>query len=120
MNSCCPSRKRWYSAAIGSLTLTIRSAPAKTSSALATSFAPAAANSESENREPAPASVSTSTSWPACTSSATPSGCTDTRFSLSLISLGTPTTRFCTLHSSHLTITADAAGPITPLQPDLR
>ncbi len=33
MNSCWPSRKRWYSAGIGSLTLTIRSAAANTSSA---------------------------------------------------------------------------------------
>ncbi len=88
MNSCWPSRKRWYSAGIGSLTLTIRSAPAKTSSAGPTSVAPAAAYSSSVNREPAPAPACTSTRWPSCTSSATPSGVSATRFSLSLISLG--------------------------------
>ena len=34
MNSCWPVRKRWYSAGTGSLTLTIRSAAANTSSAV--------------------------------------------------------------------------------------
>ena len=55
--------------------------------------APAAANSSSGNRDPSPAPDCTRTVLPWCTSSATPSGCMETRFSLSLISLGTPMTK---------------------------
>ena len=52
--------------------------------------APAAVYSASEKPLPSPAVRCTRTSWPCLTSSATPAGVRATRFSLFLISLGTP------------------------------
>src|SRR5919112_6535787 len=92
VKSSCPSRKRSYSSGIGSLTFTIKPALSKTSSALPAMLAPASAYSSSSKPAPTPAPSSTTTSCPRCTSSATPSGCIETRISPSLISLGTPTT----------------------------
>src|SRR5689334_21924417 len=75
----------------------IRSAAANTSSASGRIFAPASTYSSSLNREPLPAPDCTTTWCPWCTSSTTPSGVRATRFSLSLISLGTPTTSALTM-----------------------
>src|SRR4029078_1793989 len=77
---------------MGSLTLTIKSVAANTSSAVPTTRAPAATYSSSGKPQPDPAPACTTTSRPSQTSSTTPSGCTDTRPSFSLISFGTPTT----------------------------
>ena len=57
MNSVWPARSRPYSSAIGSLTLSRRSASAQTSSALGTMRAPAAAKSASGIEEPSPADI---------------------------------------------------------------
>src|SRR3712207_1303854 len=70
----------------------MRSAASNTSSAVGTILAPTAAYSSSANRDPTPAPACTTTWWPSCTSSTTPSGASATRLSLSLISVGTPTT----------------------------
>src|SRR5215213_11427731 len=107
VKSCWPSRKRSYSSGTGSLTLTIRSAASKTSSGPSTSRAPASSYSSSEKPAPSPAPACTTTSWPWCTSSATPSGCIETRPSMSLISLGTPITvamTFLSLTAPKLTL----------------
>src|SRR5215203_5459615 len=92
VKSSCPSLKRSYSSGTGSLTFTIRSAVSKTSSGPSTTCPPASSYSSSENPAPLPAPAWTYTSWPLCTNSATPSGCMETRPSMSLISLGIPTT----------------------------
>ena len=60
--------------------------------AVAAIWAPAPAYSASVMAEPTPAPDSTTTVTPWCTSSATPSGVTATRYSASLVSRGTPTT----------------------------
>ena len=60
-------------------------------SASGTIFAPPPRSRVGEP-DAAPAPVSTITSWPFCTSSLAPSGVNATRYSSSLISLGTPTT----------------------------
>src|SRR5207342_448127 len=62
-----------------------------TSAAPATISAPAPAYSASAIPAPSPAPISTSTSTPRCTNSVTPSGVMATRYSLFLISVGTPT-----------------------------
>src|ERR1700733_8839207 len=82
---------RWYSSAIGSLTLRIRSPSAHTSSAVGRIFAPAVMKSSSGMDEPSPALASMTTSWLLRTSSCTPAGVIATRYSLSLISRGIPT-----------------------------
>src|SRR6185503_9076456 len=84
-----PSRRRPYSGAIGSLTLSRSSESAHTSSTLAMR-APAPSYAESGNALPSPAPVSTSTSCPFCTSSRAPAGVSATRYSSVLISLATP------------------------------
>src|SRR5258708_5868922 len=87
---------RGYSGAIGSFTLTIISASAQTSSADSIIVAPARWYKESSNPDPSPASFSTSTRWPASVSARTPAGVSPTRYSLSLISFGSPMiTVFC-------------------------
>ena len=91
MKSTCPSRIRWYSSAIGSLTLRTSSAVSHTSSAVARIFAPAAANSSSVMLEPTPAPASTKTSWPWRVNSLTPAGVIATRYSWFLTSRGIPT-----------------------------
>src|ERR671913_1262499 len=92
VKSCWPSLKRSYSSGTGSLTLTIRSEDSKTSSGSSTTRPPASSYSSSEKLAPLPAPAWTNTSWPLCTNSATPSGCMETRPSMSLISFGIPTT----------------------------
>ena len=91
VNSTCPSRIRWYSSAIGSFTLRIRSAVPHTSSAVGRIVAPAETNSGSAIAEPAPAPDSTRTSWPLRANSCTPAGVMATRYSLFLTSRGIPT-----------------------------
>ena len=91
MKSVWPLRMRPYSASMGSLTLSSRSASAHTSSAVSTICAPAALKSLSEIAEPSPAPAWMSTSWPRRVSSATPAGVMATRYSLFLISVGIPT-----------------------------
>src|SRR5215213_540501 len=91
VNSNWPSRIRGYSGAIGSFTFTIISAVAQTSSAELTIVAPARSYSVSSKPEPSPALTSTRMSCPASLSARTPAGVSPTRYSLSLISLGRPT-----------------------------
>src|SRR4051812_28438651 len=91
VNNNWPSRMRGYSGAIGSLTFTIISALAQTSSAESIMVAPARSYSALSKPEPPPASVSTMISWPASLSARTPAGVSPTLYSLSLISLGRPT-----------------------------
>src|SRR3954463_5350524 len=81
------------SPAWGSLTLQTTSPRSHTSAALSTISAPARRYSSSVMAAPTPAPVSTTTTEPRWTSSDTPSGVTDTRYSLTLVSLGTPTTK---------------------------
>ena len=73
------------------MTLKIISARFHTSSAEARIEAPAPVYSESAIPDPTPAPASTTTLWPAAVSDRTPAGTSATRFSLSLISLGSPT-----------------------------
>jgi hypothetical protein len=75
-----PGRSLGYSGAIGSFTLSRRSAPLHTSST-ETIDAPARSYALSGNALPTPASVSTSTSWPLWTSSRAPAGVSATRYS---------------------------------------
>src|ERR1700745_1940203 len=82
---------RWYSSAIGSLTLRIMSPSPHTSSAVGRIFAPAVTKSSSGMDDPVPASASMSTWWPPRTSSCTPAGVIATRYSWFLISRGIPT-----------------------------
>src|SRR5882757_3716119 len=84
-------RRRWYSAAIGSLTFSSRSAADHTSSAVVRMPAPAATYSSSGMDEPLPAPRSTTTWCPLRTSSCTPAGVMATRNSLFLTSRGMPT-----------------------------
>src|SRR5512134_3963978 len=81
---------RGHSTAIGSFTLKIISALAHTSSAVGRIVAPAATYAESGNPLPSPAPCSTCTVCPCPTSDSTPAGTSATRFSLVLISFGTP------------------------------
>ena len=64
VKSTCPGRSRAVSIGCGSLTLTISSVWAKTSSAFFATRAPAARYASSVKPLPAPAPVSTRTSWP--------------------------------------------------------
>src|SRR5689334_25164247 len=82
---------RWYSSAIGSLTLRIMSPSPHTSSAVGRIFAPAVTKSSSGMDDPFPAPASMSTWWPPRTSSCTPAGVIATRYSWFLISRGIPT-----------------------------
>src|ERR1700684_3199515 len=82
---------REYSIRVGSLTLSTRSAPAHTPSAVAITCAPAALNSESGIDEPSPAPAWIRTSWPRRVNSATPDGVIATRNSLFFVSVGMPT-----------------------------
>ena len=93
MNSTCPSRSRPNSAACGSFTLQMTSPRSHTSSGVAAIWAPARRYSSSvmADSDPAPAWTTTVTPW--WTSSDTPSGVRATRYSLTFVSLGTPTTR---------------------------
>src|SRR5581483_1592465 len=75
----------------GSLTLTIRSAPAQTSAVEPTISDPWAEYISSVMPLPPPAAASTSTLCPARVNSSTPLGVMATRYSSDLISLGTPT-----------------------------
>src|ERR1043166_1794058 len=79
------------SAAIGSFTLTIISARANTSPAVATISAPADLYAASVRPAPVPAPCSTSTLCPRATSTRAAEGTRPTRYSSGLISLGTPT-----------------------------
>src|SRR3954468_3711987 len=89
VKSTSPSRRRPYSGAIGSLTLSSMSACSQTSSTPAIR-APTAVYWSSWNALPSPAPVSTSTSWPRRTSSRAPAGVSATRYSSVLISRTTP------------------------------
>src|SRR5260221_7529921 len=91
VNRICPDLRRRRSPACGSFTLTIMSAPAKTSSAFAAIVAPASRYAASSTPMPCPASCSTATLCPRVTSSCTDAGVSPTRFSNTLISFGTPT-----------------------------
>lgn len=90
MNNIWSPRIRWYSSAMGSLTLSTRSALSHTASAVSRIFAPAAVKSSSLMEEPSPAFRCTTTSWPALTSSRTPAGVAATRYSWIVTSVGTP------------------------------
>src|SRR5580692_10304542 len=92
---------RWYSSAIGSFTLRIRSPVCHTSSAVESVFAPAVMKSSSGIDDPTPAPASMNTSCPPRTSSCTPAGVIATRYSWFLISRGIPT---FILHSSRATL----------------
>src|SRR5215218_2511602 len=80
---------RGYSTAIGSFTFMIISARAHTSST-GRSCAPTDEYCSSSKPLPSPPPCSTSTVWPACTSASAPAGTSAMRFSLVLISFGTP------------------------------
>ena len=91
VNSSWPGRSSCsYSTACGSFTFIIMSACANTAAASGSSCAPAAVNSASGKPLPSPAAACTSTLWPACTRVSTAAGVSATRYSLSLISFGTP------------------------------
>ena len=91
MKSTWPARMRWYSSAIGSLTLSTSSAVPHTSSALGRIVAPAATNSSSVIDEPMPAPDWRKTSWPLRVNSWTPAGVIATRYSWFFTSRGIPT-----------------------------
>src|SRR5436305_13450387 len=93
---------RGYSGSIGSLTLTIISASAHTSSAEGMMVAPARSYRESSKPEPSPALRSTIQRCPASVSARTPAGVSPTRYSLSLISLRSPTITVVSLQSFSL------------------
>src|SRR4051794_39637945 len=82
---------RAYSGSTGSFTFTIISAFAHTSSAVSRIVPPARSKSTSGMPLPSPAERSTNTVCPALTSALTPAGTRPTRYSLFLISFGTPT-----------------------------
>src|SRR5581483_5138283 len=84
-----PSRRRSYSARIGSLTLSRRSLLSHTSSTVPIR-APTRSYCPSPNALPSPAPVSTTTSWPWLINSSAPAGVSATRYSSCLISLATP------------------------------
>src|SRR5262245_31676859 len=84
-----PGRRRGYSDAIGSFTLSRSSARSQTSSTEPIA-APARSYASSGNALPSPAPASTRTSWPRWTSSSAPAGVSATRYSCGLISLATP------------------------------
>ena len=97
-----PSRSRWYSSAIGSLTLSTMSTLPHTSSASSRIVAPAATYSSSGICEPSTGAASaTKTSCPCWVSSCAPTGVSATRYSWFLTSLGTPT---FTLYTPHCTV----------------
>src|SRR5437764_7825510 len=93
---------RGYSGSIGSLTLTIISASAHTSSAEGMIVAPASSYRESSKPEPSPALRSTTTLCPASASARGRAGVKPTRYSLSFISLGSPTITVVCLQSFSL------------------
>src|ERR1019366_1202917 len=84
------AERRWYSAAMGSLTFKTSSACAHTSSAVATIVAPLATYASSLMDDPTPAPASIKTWCPPEANSRTPAGVRATRFSSVLISFGTP------------------------------
>src|SRR5215467_10740002 len=90
VNSTWLSRSILRSLAWGSFTLTIMSAVAKTSAGVAAISAPARTYSPSSTPMPWPAFLSTITEWLWAVSSRTLPGVRPTRFSSTLISLGTP------------------------------
>src|SRR5688572_10470560 len=79
-----------HSAAIGSFTFMIMSASFHTAAALGAMVAPTAAYSSSGKPLPSPAPCSTVTLCPAAIIASAPAGTSATRFSLTLISFGTP------------------------------
>src|SRR3954471_9750296 len=81
---------RGHSGLIGSFTFMIMSASRQTASASAPIFAPTDVYAESGNPLPSPAPFSIMTLCPAPTSASAPAGTSATRFSLVLISFGTP------------------------------
>ena len=83
-----------HSTGCGSLTLTIISAAAKISAAVATISAPAATYCASVRSIAVPAPFCTSTWCPCAVSSRTLAGVRPTRYSWFLISLGTPMSMF--------------------------
>src|SRR6267378_1208291 len=99
----------------GSLTLQTTSARSHTSSAVAAIWAPARRYSSSVIADSAPAPACTTTVEPWWTSSETPSGVTDTRYSLTFVSLGTPTTRGWVMGSGTLVRRMGAGSALTAL-----
>ena len=91
MKSRCCGRSISTSSGWGSFTPRIISASSKTAAASGRMRAPCAVYSSSGIVLPTPASDWMSTSWPFSTSSLTPAGVSDTRYSSVLISVGTPT-----------------------------
>src|SRR5690348_4773085 len=85
-----PLRIRGHSGAIGSLTFMMMSAAFHTASASGAMRAPAFTYRSSQKPLPSPAPFSMCTVWPAATSASAPAGTSATRFSLVLISFGTP------------------------------
>jgi hypothetical protein len=81
---------RGYSTAMGSLTFMIISARRQTSSTSSRICAPTAVYWSSVKPLPSPALFSTNTVWPALTRASAPAGTRAMRFSLVLISFGTP------------------------------
>src|SRR5215218_5148192 len=81
---------RGYSIAMGSFTFMIISARAHTSSAVSSTVAPATSYCSSVKPLPSPAPRSMKSWWPFWTSASAPAGTRATRFSLVLISRGTP------------------------------
>ena len=91
MNSRWSGRSISTSSGCGSLTPRIISASSNTAAASGTMRAPCAVYSSSGIVLPTPAPDWISTSCPCSTSSLTPAGVSDTRYSSVLISVGTPT-----------------------------
>src|SRR5215218_7736919 len=85
----------WTSCGCGSFTPRISSASSKTDPASGSMRAPCAVYSSSGIVLPTPAPDWIITSWPCSTSSLTPAGVSDTRYSSVLISVGTPTFMRC-------------------------
>src|ERR1700742_1246231 len=107
---------RWYSSAIGSLTLRIRSPSPHTSSAVGRIFAPAVVKSSSGMDEPTPAPASMTTSWPPRTNSWTPAGVIATRYSLFLTSRGIPIF-MAVLPDSRASLLFRCVGRAKPVEP---
>src|SRR3954468_17135876 len=98
-----PGRSRPTSEGCGSFTPRTRSACAKSSGASGATRAPCASYSASGMDEPSPAPDCTSTSCPCSASSRAPAGVSATRYSSTLVSVGTPTLtiQLRSVHSSH-------------------
>src|SRR4051794_1603570 len=89
VKSTSPSRRRGYSSASGSFTLS-RSSESLQTGAAETTCAPTRTYAASANALPTPAPVSIATSWPRLISSRAPAGVNATRYSSVLISFATP------------------------------